>query len=208
MDFIDSIPSKSRHLNYIPDLDIVLYDSVMTPGVASQLYDRLEAEIIYLTGRESCITIYNRTIPIPRHHVAHGDYGLVYAFSGLTLPTKPWTPLLSSVKAYVEKILEEKFNYVLINKYDNGTHYVSHHADDEPNLDPLAPIATISLGATRHFNLKHKVYGEQYCMTVNLKHGSLLIMNFPTNRHYKHSILRKPAILEPRISLTFRRMLV
>jgi len=146
-------------------------------------------------------------VPIPRSHVAFGDPNLVYEFSGLTLPTKQWTPLIASTRDYVEKLTREKFNYVLINKYENGSQYIGYHSDDESTLDPLAPIVTLSLGEKRHLNLKHNRFPTVYVMTVPLEDASLLSMNFPTNRHYKHSILRSPVITKPRISLTFRRML-
>lgn len=41
-------------------------------------------------------------------------------------------------------------------RYRNGNDHIGEHRDDESELDPSAPIASISLGQRRTFVLKHK----------------------------------------------------
>ena len=45
------------------------------------------------------------------------------------------------------------FNHVLVNKYHNLKCFLGPHQDDERQLDPLSPVATISLGATRRLRV-------------------------------------------------------
>ena len=194
---------KSR--NYLPNINLDYYKSFLSSERADQLFDTLEQEVVYLPPEQSTIRICGRAIIIPRKHVAYGDEGLVYRFSGLTLPTLPWTDTLLRVKEYLEQTVGEKYNYCLINRYATGNDYVAHHSDDEKSLDPTASIATISLGKPRHMNFV-RVGDKSQTMTLTLDHGSLLLMKNPTNRYYQHSILKKPHIYRPRVSLTFRRM--
>lgn len=51
--------------------------------------------------------------------VAFGEEGLSYAFSGNSLPAKPWNTccIVSQLKESVESITGESFNFVLINRY-------------------------------------------------------------------------------------------
>ena len=48
--------------------------------------------------------------------VAYGDPGLTYTFSGVTIPAKPWTPLLLQIKEHIESTTEKVFNFVLVNR--------------------------------------------------------------------------------------------
>lgn len=41
-------------------------------------------------------------------------------------------------------------------RYRNGTDHMGEHRDNEPELDPTVPIASISLGQERTFVLKHR----------------------------------------------------
>ena len=65
-------------------------------------------------------------------------------------------------------------------------------------------IASVSLGIERLFRLKgkngHVVFAER------LPHGSLLIMAGQTQNNFKHEVPKEPAITQPRINLTFRRI--
>ena len=49
-----------------------------------------------------------------------------------------------------------RFNSVLANLYRDGRDCMGWHSDDEPELGPAPVIASVSLGATRRFVLKHR----------------------------------------------------
>jgi alkylated DNA repair dioxygenase AlkB len=81
------------------------------------------------------------------------------------------------------------------------------HSDDEPVLGPNPSIASLSLGATRRFKLRHKSAADIAPLTLELHNGSLLLMAGPTQHHWQHSVPRSARINQPRINLTFRHIL-
>lgn len=112
-----------------------------------------------------------------------------------------------------------QFNIVLIilvlfTRYKDGLDHMGEHRDDEKELDPLSPIASVSLGAARDFIFRHKdTRGKQSSKHIDpvklqLAHGSLLLMNPPTNRFWYHSLPIRKKVVTPRINLTFRRILI
>nr|XP_044988920.1 DNA oxidative demethylase ALKBH2-like isoform X2 [Jaculus jaculus] len=97
--------------------------------------------------------------------------------------------------------------------YKDGCDHIGEHRDDERELAPGSPIASVSFGACRDFLFRHKdSRGKNRCREVEvvrlqLAHGSLLVMNHPTNTHWYHSLPVRRKVLAPRVNLTFRRIL-
>lgn len=91
---------------------------------------------------------------------------------------------------------------------------MGEHRDDEKELDPLCPIASVSLGAARDFIFRHRDARGKSAprqiepVKLELAHGSLLLMNRPTNTFWYHSLPVRKKVLLPRINLTFRRILM
>lgn len=89
---------------------------------------------------------------------------------------------------------------------------MGEHRDDERELDPTCPIASVSLGATRDLIFRHKDArtGSSKIqikpVKLELAHGSLLLMNYPTNTYWYHSLPVRKKVKMPRINLTFRRI--
>ena len=67
-------------------------------------------------------------------------------------------------------------------------------------------IASLSLGATRRFVLKHRQQTLRK-LVLELPPGSLLVMSGTTQRHYRHALPRTAKPVGERINLTFRRVL-
>jgi alkylated DNA repair dioxygenase AlkB len=95
---------------------------------------------------------------------------------------------------------------VLANRYRDGRDAMGWHSDDEPELGPAPVIASVSLGASRRFVLKHRDDPAQK-LALELDHGSLLVMAGATQRHYKHALPRTARPVGERINLTFRHIL-
>ena len=91
---------------------------------------------------------------------------------------------------------------MLINYYRDGQDSTGWHADDEPELGKDPVIASISLGATRDFQLRHNRDKNQK-ISIALQHGSLLLMQGTTQSCWQHQIPKRVQA-EPRINLTFR----
>ncbi|MFA5548622.1 MAG: alpha-ketoglutarate-dependent dioxygenase AlkB [Porticoccaceae bacterium] len=164
------------------------------------LFARLRAETPW---KRSEISIAGRRIPIPRLNAWYGDPGADYSYSGVRLVTTPWTPLLSRVRERVEAATGLVFNSALLNLYRDGADSVDWHADDEPELGEAPQVASLSLGAVRRFELKHRtIPGQRY--RLELPDGSLLLMAGPLQRHWLHRVPKEPRIAEARINITFR----
>ena len=80
------------------------------------------------------------------------------------------------------------------------------HSDDEGELGEQPTIASLSLGGTRRFLLKHKYRKELAPVKLALGHGSLLIMRGQTQMYWKHQIPKTKRPVDARINLTFRRI--
>jgi alkylated DNA repair dioxygenase AlkB len=79
------------------------------------------------------------------------------------------------------------------------------HSDDEKELDAHAPIASLSLGATRKFAFKNRA--DKSTISLFLENGSLLIMRAPTQEFWQHSLLKTKKNTGLRINLTFRKII-
>ena len=64
-------------------------------------------------------------------------------------------------------------------------------------------IASVSLGATRRFVLKHVDHPDTKA-TLELVSGSLLVMGEGSQQHYRHALPRTARPVGERINLTFR----
>ena len=181
------------------DGSVFLYPNALPPAAADRLFTLLQATIDW---RQEIATVMGRRIPIPRLTAWHGAAGYVY--SGIRLTPAPWTPPLLELKALAERLAGQSFNSVLLNLYRDGRDSVSWHADNEPGLGRDPVIASLSLGAVRRFQLKHRRLPER--LTLDLPHGSCLIMAGATQHHWLHQLPKTKAPVGPRINLTFRRM--
>ncbi|XP_022110522.1 DNA oxidative demethylase ALKBH2-like [Acanthaster planci] len=177
---------------------------------ANELFDACERELEYFTGDLTRVQVYGKWHSIPRKQVAHGDSGLTYKYSGVTVPAKPWTPLLQRIRDRIEEVTGQRFNFVLINRYKDGTDYMGEHRDDEKELVQTSPIASLSLGQQRDFVFRHGDSRGKNAkrnlppIRLELENGSLLVMNYPTNVYWYHSLPVRKKVVGIRINMTFR----
>jgi alkylated DNA repair dioxygenase AlkB len=129
-----------------------------------------------------------------------------YTYSNISKKALPFTPVLLSLKQIVEQKTGETYNACLLNLYQNGSEGMGWHSDDEKELEPMASIASLSLGAERKFSLKHKQ--NKQTVSVILENGSLLEMKNETQLFWKHALPKTTKVLGPRINLTFRKMVI
>ena len=116
----------------------------------------------------------------------------------------PWTETLLEIKSRVDREAQVRFNSVLLSLYRNGNDSLSWHQDDEPELGQDPVIASVSFGATRSFQFRYKPDKNVNKVSVDLTHGSLLIMKGPTQRFWMHQVPKTSKPVDPRINLTFR----
>lgn len=171
--------------------------------IANSYFSVLKNSIVWQSRK---IKIFGRFVDQPRLMAWHGDENKKYKYSGTVFDPQPWTQDLLDIKNKIESVCDLSFNSVLLNLYRNGQDSMGWHSDDEKELgrDPI--IASLSLGQERRFIFRDKKDHENKRELV-LKHGSLLIMSGKTQEYYHHSVPKQLKINEPRINLTFRRIL-
>ncbi|MEO6628395.1 MAG: alpha-ketoglutarate-dependent dioxygenase AlkB [Aquihabitans sp.] len=186
----------------LPDADITYQPGWLEPAEA----DRLLAAVSDTTPwRQDTLRIHGRSVAVPRLNSWHGDAGRTYAYSGIELGVEPWTPALAEISDLVQATVAVTFPGVLANLYRDGNDSVAWHSDDEPELGPAPTIASVSLGATRTFQLRHRV-DPNLRHQLELTHGSLLVMRGPTQRRWSHQVPKTARSVAPRVNLTFRTM--
>ena len=171
----------------------------------SQLYmEHLTNDIKW---KREKIRMWGKEIVTKKRIAWYADKGKSYTYSGSTFRPDQWSELLLEIKKYVEQYMNFQFNSVLLNEYPNGKVGMGWHSDDERELgiDPI--IASLSFGANRDFIFKHKTDKSFENIKIHLKSGSLLLMLGSTQHHWKHSLPKRLKVREPRINLTFRKIL-
>ncbi len=77
-----------------------------------------------------------------------------------------------------------------------GMTTVRWHADNEPGLGPEPVIVSLSLGAVRRFQLKHRTDRTRR-VTLDLPHGSCLVMRGKTQQCWLHQLPKTRAPVGP-----------
>jgi len=179
---------------------------------ADSILEQCEQELEYNTGQLARVHVFGKWHNIPRKQVAFGDEGLSYTFSRNAVPAREWIPLLARIRDQISALTGFNFNFVLINRYNDGLDYMGEHKDDEKELEEHSPIASLSFGQMRPFVFRHgKSRGKHATkkiepITIDLEHGSLLMMKYPTNQHWYHSLPKRKNLQGVRLNMTFRRM--
>jgi len=191
------------------DLDLFegearLWPAAFAPAEAAQLFDELRCGIDW---RQEAILIFGQRRLVPRLVAWHGDPGASYVYSGVDHAPQPWTQPLERARDRVSALTGATFNAVLLNLYRDGRDGMGWHADDEPELGLDPVIASVSLGATRRFCLRHR-RRRDLKVELPLPHGSLLCLRGPTQHHWLHALPKTRQPVGERINLTFRQVAI
>jgi alkylated DNA repair dioxygenase AlkB len=186
----------------LPDAQVRLARGWLAPAESAALMATLLREVPWEVHR---IRMFGREVASPRLSCWIGDGGASYRYSGSRFEPKPWLPALSTLRERLQEELGLPFNSVLANRYRSGADAMGWHSDDEPELGPEPVIASISLGASRRFVLRHR-HDPVQRLTLELEPGSLLLMAGPTQRCWQHALPRTAKASGERINLTFRQV--
>ncbi|EEY99674.1 alkylated DNA repair protein [Vibrio sp. RC586] len=168
---------------------------------ANHSFEQLQAE---LNWQQKSIRLFGKCVLQPRLIAWYGELG--YRYSGLQLSPEPFPPLLAKLRTECEQVAQTTFNSVLANLYRDGQDSMGWHQDNEPELGHHPIIASLSLGESRRFILRH--YNDHDRKVVcELGHGDLLIMAGTTQHHWQHAIPKTRQTKQARINLTFRQIL-
>ena len=182
----------------IPDGALFYLPEWYTRNQANHLYQRLLKEIDWSQDE---IFVYGKWHVIPRLQAWYGEPNTAYQYSGKQLVPKEWTQTLSQLRAHLQK-LGIQSNSVLANWYRDGHDKMGWHSDNEKELGDQPVIASLSLGATRSFQLKHRYTGQR--LDLELSSGSLLVMAGTLQKYWQHALPARKRVSQGRINLTFR----
>ena len=116
------------------------------------------------------------------------------------------------------KTMDNKFNQVIANWYQDNNDYISHHSDCEIGMIPNAEIAIISLyEKTIDDSTNYRIFSlipnnkkinyldyEYDRINVVARHGTIITMCGNTQKEFKHGIEKTNRNVSRRISISFR----
>lgn len=187
----------------LADGELHHFPALFPPAVADELFARLRSDVAW---REEDIVLFGQRRRVPRRVAWYGDPGATYTYSGVAHEPLDWIAPVQTVRERVEEIAGRRFNSVLLNLYRDGRDGMGWHADDEPELGRNPVIASVSFGATRRFCMRHRKRRRDV-VSLDLEHGSLLLMAGPTQHHWLHAVPKTSRAVGERINLTFRTIL-
>jgi alkylated DNA repair dioxygenase AlkB len=148
------------------------------------------------------ISLYGRQIPVPREEVLFGDEGLQYKYRGATIVGEAWPDFLLELRHRIETLTSSRFHFAVGNRYVNGKDSIGWHSDNFPQIGIRPPIASLSLGSTRRFRLRH--IETRQTVDYNLSSGSLLLMRPGCQQEWEHCVPKTARPVGERINWTFR----
>ncbi len=178
----------------------------------SGFYRQAEADAYFrqlyssLAWRRERLFIYGRWLPVPRLMAWYGDPQACYRYSGADHQPLPWTEVLLSIRDDMQIACKQGFNSVLANLYRDGRDSMGCHADNEAELGKHPVIASVSFGDSRLLRFVH--VQSRHKLKIELAHGDLLIMAGELQHHWRHELPKTAKPKQPRINLTFRRIII
>jgi len=181
--------------------EVFYHPSFFNDSTADGLFDDLLNQVAW---EHDVVVLFGKRITTKRKTAWYGLEPYVYSYSGMPKVALPFSEPLNLIRAEIYRETSFHFNSCLLNYYAEGSEAMGWHTDNERSLVARMPIASISLGASRKFSFKNKSSKDR--IDLQLEHGSLLMMNPPTQDYWLHSLPKTSKVNHPRINLTFRMM--
>lgn len=181
------------------DGEVYYLEHFVSQTLATSLHEKL---LKTLDWREEKINIFGKAVTVPRLVCWYGNPGAEYQYSGVLHRPLPWTSTLFGIKQQIESVSQHAFNSVLANLYRDGNDSMGWHADKEKELGINPYIASLSLGESRLFKLRHNK--SKTVFNLELSNGSLLLLGGSLQHHWQHCVPKTRACNHSRINLTFR----
>lgn len=196
---IDEGDCKGGILN-LPDSDILYFPDFIEKKRADAYFQEFREEVPW---QQDDIQVFGKVYPQPRLTALYGNNGKPYSYSNITMQPHTFSDALLEIKKNIETKTNAMFTTCLLNLYRDGKDSNGWHADNEKELGVNPVIASVTLGQERYFHLKHR-NDKDLKRKILLQHGSLLLMQGPTQHHWLHRIPKTAKPIGERINLTFR----
>lgn len=187
----DNILTRDGEVFYVPE--------VFDLSSSAQFLSALLSEIHWQNDE---VKVFGKTYITSRKTAWYADDNLSYTYSGVKRAPLLWSPALLKIRDKIEQITGIRFNACLLNLYHNGDEGMGWHSDDEPELGQMPEIVSVSFGADRRFDFKHKITAEK--ISVMLENGSVLWMRGTCQKYWKHALPKTKKVKVLRVNLTFR----
>lgn len=181
------------------DGSAILYRRVFNEDFTRLAFERLQSETPW---EEVEVTMFGKKHRQSALSTWHTNTGINYVYSRTERVAHPMTDLLEEFRLRCESVASASFNSVLVNLYRDGRASMGWHSDNEAINGREPTIASVSLGATRRFDLRHRETKET--LKVDLDSGSVLVMSGLSQQCWVHQIAKTAKPVGPRINLTFR----
>ena len=135
------------------------------------------------------VMILGNLIPIPRWQCS---YGKDYYFSGNVSKASEIPKEIKPYIDWVNSLGYGEFNGILMNFYQDGSHYIGCHSDDTRQLVKNSPIVTITLalsGINRKFRIRNKLT-KNIVKDITTPNGYVLVMGGKFQTEFKHEIVK------------------
>ena len=180
--------------------ELQLFENCFAKEESDHFLQKLTTEIHW---KHEPIKMFGRSVMQPRLTAMYGEPGVHYAYSGIDMQAAPWTDTLKAILLKVSSLANATFNIALLNLYRDGNDSMGWHRDNERSLGKHPTIASVSLGATRDFQVRR--YKEKdNLMTLPLSHGSTLLMKGDMQSLWEHQVPKTKKQVAARINITFR----
>jgi hypothetical protein len=121
---------------------------------------------------------------------------VIPAIWGKDVTVMPFTADVQELRIAIEALTGKRFNICLANYYNTGADAIGWHSDQEER-GSTSCIASVSLGATRKFCFRvipvsaEAAKAQPLAASLDLEHGSLLVMGEGCQETYQHSAAPK-----------------
>lgn len=148
----------------------------------------------------------------PRREYWSNDFSADYTYGrgqGVrTYKAQPWHPIMLDLRDRLRTEHDVVYEGCFLNGYSNESDALGWHADDSVEMDDARPIGVVSLGAEREIWFRPKGAKGQPTDRLLLGHGSLLLMHAGMQDTHEHRIPHPGKPCGPRVSLTYRGLIL
>jgi alkylated DNA repair dioxygenase AlkB len=180
-----------------PDVQVLVDNPTGRIVYKRDLFDRATAQEWFQALRNGVEwhserrPMYDRVVDVPRLLASFG-------LDDKTLPDP-----IADMRPEVERFCGVTFTSAGLNFYRDGKDSVAPHGDHIERGPENAPVALVSLGATRRMTIRSKSTPRKV-LDLDLEAGSLLVMSYESHLNYLHGIPKTREAVGPRISVAFR----